>query len=78
MPERRPSRGEELYVRLEWLDRRKELLTLLAKELEESAIGAMLRLAPDDPDRLLDEIAEQLATQVREREAELAAALAQD
>ena len=77
VPERRPSRGEELYVRLEWLDRRKELLTLLAKELEESAIGAMLRLAPDDPDRLLDEIAEQLATQVREREAELAG-LAQD
>jgi hypothetical protein len=78
VPERRPSRGEELYARLEWLDRRKELLTLLAKELEESAIGAMLRLAPDDPDRLLDEIAEQLATQVREREAELAGVLAQD
>ncbi|WP_225634754.1 hypothetical protein [Streptomyces solaniscabiei] len=71
-PERRPSRGEELYVRLEWLDRRKELLTVLAKELEESAIGAMLRLAPDDPDRLLEEIAEQLAAQVAQREAELA------
>ncbi|MFU0243017.1 hypothetical protein ACKI1J_45890 [Streptomyces scabiei] len=78
VPERRPSRGEELYARLEWLDRRKELLTLLAKELEESAIGAMLRLAPDDPDRLLDEIAEQLATQVREREAELAGVLGQE
>jgi hypothetical protein len=32
----------------------------------------MLRLAPDDPDRLLEEIAEQLAAQVAEREAELA------
>ncbi|AOW87972.1 MULTISPECIES: hypothetical protein [Streptomyces] len=78
VPERRPSRGEELYARLEWLDRRKEMLTLLAKELEGSAIGAMLRLAPDDPDRLLEEIAEQLATQVREREAELAAVRGQD
>ncbi|MGW3973070.1 hypothetical protein ACWEFD_27650 [Streptomyces ardesiacus] len=78
VPERRPSRAEELYVRLEWLDRRKEMLTLLAKELEESAIGAMLRLAPADPDRLLEEIAEQLAAQVREREAELAGMLAQD
>ncbi len=38
-------------------------------------LRAMLRLAPDDPDRLLDEIGEQLARQVREREAELAAAL---
>ncbi|MGW4920924.1 hypothetical protein [Streptomyces parvulus] len=78
VPERRPSRGEELYARLEWLDRRKEMLTLLAKELEDSAIGAMLRLAPDDPDRLLEEIAEQLAAQVREREAELASALGRD
>ncbi|GHB24676.1 hypothetical protein GCM10010377_13320 [Streptomyces viridiviolaceus] len=76
-PERRPSRAEELYVRLEWLAQRKELLTVLAKELEEGAIGSMLRLAPDDPDRLLEEIAEQLAAQVGEREAELAAALGQ-
>ena len=45
---------------------------LAAKELEESAIGAMLRMAPEDPDRLLDEIAEQLLAQVAEREAELA------
>ncbi|MET9253596.1 hypothetical protein ACGFZL_04720 [Streptomyces sp. NPDC048182] len=75
VPERRPGRAEELYARLEWLDRRKEMLTLLAKELEDSAIGAMLRLAPDDPDRLLEEIAEQLAEQVSAREAELAEAL---
>jgi hypothetical protein len=70
--QRSPSRAEELYARLEWLAARKDLLTEVARELEESAIGGMLRLAPDDPDRLLDEIAEQLATQVREREAELA------
>jgi hypothetical protein len=68
-----PSRSEELYARLEWLARRKELLTVVQRELEESAIGAMLRLAPDDPDRLLEEIAEKLLADVAEREAELAA-----
>lgn len=71
-----PSESEELYARLEWLARRKELLTLVARQLEEGAIGSMLRLAPDDPDKLLEEIAGQLSTQVTEREAELAALLA--
>ncbi|MFG2757712.1 hypothetical protein [Streptomyces wuyuanensis] len=71
--EERLGEAEELYARLEWLARRKELLTVVAQDLEESAIGAMLRMAPDDPDRLLDEIAEQLLAQVSEREAELAA-----
>jgi hypothetical protein len=71
--ERRPSRSEELYARLEWLAQRKELLTLVARELEEGAIGSMLRLAPDDPDRLLEEIAEQLLAQVAEKQAELEA-----
>lgn len=71
--ERRPSHSEELYARLEWLSRRKELLTLVARELEEGAIGSMLRLAPDDPDALLEEIAEQLLAQVAQKEAELEA-----
>jgi len=75
--ERGPSRSEELYARLEWLAQRKELLTLVAKELEEGAIGSMLRLAPDDPDRLLDEIAEQLLSDVALREQELATLLEQ-
>src|SRR5690606_15292423 len=70
------SAAEELYARLEGLSQRKEMLTVLAKELEESAIGSMLRLAPDDPDGLLDEIAEQLRAQLAEREAELASLLA--
>ena len=73
--QRRPSRSEELYVRLEWLAQRKELLTLVAKELEDGPIAGMLRLAPDDPDGLLDEIADQLRRQLAEREAELAALL---
>ncbi|RLV01467.1 hypothetical protein CTZ27_13325 [Streptomyces griseocarneus] len=70
--ERRPSHAEELYARLEWLAQRKELLAQLAAELEGSAIGAMIKMAPDDPDRLLEEIAEGLAAQVAEREAHLA------
>ncbi|GAA0618522.1 J domain-containing protein [Streptomyces crystallinus] len=68
----RPSESEELYARLEWLAQRKELLAVLARELEESAIGSMLRMAPDDPDRLLEEIAEQLLAEVAGREAVLA------
>ncbi|MDI3420995.1 J domain-containing protein [Streptomyces luteolus] len=67
----RPSKSEELYARLEWLAQRKEMLTLVARDLEEGAIGSMLRMAPDDPDRLLEDIAEQLLAQVAEREAEL-------
>lgn len=70
--EERLSESEELYARLEWLAERKDMLSALARELEDSAIGAMLRMAPDDPDRLLEEIAEQLLTQVSERETELA------
>ncbi|GGZ98953.1 hypothetical protein GCM10010329_20670 [Streptomyces spiroverticillatus] len=72
VPETRLSASEELYARLEWLSQRKELLTVVARDLEESAIGSMLRMAPEDPDRLLEEIAEQLLAQVSEREAELA------
>ncbi|HWU04820.1 MAG TPA: hypothetical protein VN520_00150 [Streptomyces sp.] len=71
-PELRLSESEELYARLEWLSRRKELLTALAQELEESAIGSMLRMAPDDPDRLLDDIGEKLLAEVSQREDELA------
>ncbi|MFR9673034.1 hypothetical protein [Streptomyces sp. TR06-5] len=71
-PEREPHRAELLYARLEWLSARKEELVAMVRELEESAIGAMLRMAPDDPDRLLEEIAEKLLADVSEREARLA------
>ncbi|MEV4437717.1 hypothetical protein AB0K09_01665 [Streptomyces sp. NPDC049577] len=70
--QRRPSRAEELYARLEWLARRKEMLSELAAELEGSAIGAMIKMAPDDPDGLLAEIADGLLAQIAEREACLA------
>ncbi|MFF7752061.1 hypothetical protein ACFZCP_23025 [Streptomyces sp. NPDC007971] len=71
-PERRPSHAEELYVRLEWLAQRKELLTMVARELEDGAIAGMLRLAPDDPDALLEEIAGRLRADIEQREDQLA------
>ncbi|MGP3971766.1 hypothetical protein [Streptomyces sp. 6N223] len=66
----------ELTARLEWLAARKERLAEEAAALEASAIGAMLRLAPDDPDALLDQIAADLQRTLAAREAELAALLA--
>lgn len=73
---RETGETEELYARLEWLARRKEWLTIVARDLEEGAIGSMLRLAPDDPDALLEEIAGKLRAQMADREAELEALLA--
>ncbi|MGK5498411.1 hypothetical protein [Streptomyces sp. URMC 125] len=70
--EREEARSEELYARLEWLAHRRELLAQVVSGLEESAIGSMLKLAPDDPDGLLEEIAAQLRTQIAEKEAHLA------
>ncbi|MBJ7901980.1 hypothetical protein ABZW47_20960 [Streptomyces sp. NPDC004549] len=77
-PERQPSPADELYARLEWLSQRKELLTLVARELEDGAIAGMLRLAPDDPDSLLEEIAERLRSDIQHRENDLAALLTQE
>ncbi len=70
--ERRTGESEELYARLEWLAERKEMLAVIAAELEDSAIGAMIKMAPEDPDALLEEIAEKLLADVAEREAYLA------
>ncbi|KNB49155.1 J domain-containing protein [Streptomyces caatingaensis] len=69
---RRPDRAEELYARLEWLARRKEMLSAVAAELEASAIGSMIKMAPEDPDGLLEEVAAGLRAQIAEREARLA------
>jgi hypothetical protein len=67
-----PSEAELLHARLEWMAERKEKLAAEAAELDHSAIGQMMRLAPEDPDALLNEIAEQLLIQVAQREAKLA------
>ncbi|WP_059009989.1 J domain-containing protein [Streptomyces specialis] len=73
-PEHDPA--GELYARLEWLAERKELLADAAAALEDSAIGSMLRMAGDDPDAMLAEIAEELRRRVTGKEAELATLLA--
>ncbi|RMI36815.1 J domain-containing protein [Streptomyces triticirhizae] len=64
--------ADRLYARLEWLAARKELLADAAAALEDSAVGSMLRMAEDDPDALLDEVAEGLRRQIATKEAELA------
>ncbi len=66
---------EELAARLEWLARRKDLLAEAVAELEQSAIGSMLRMAQDDPDGLLTVIADDLHRTLASREAELATLL---
>jgi hypothetical protein len=71
LEEELPTEAEVLYARLEWLAERKETLAVIAADLEGSAIGQMMKLAPDDPDGLLNEIAESLLNQVAHREARL-------
>lgn len=70
------SRGEELAARLEWLAQRKEMLAKAAADLQAGPLASMLRLAPDDPDGLLADIAADLERTLAAREAELAALLA--
>jgi hypothetical protein len=77
VPEPDLPESELLYARLEWLAERKEALSAMVAEMEQSAIGAMLRMAPDDPDKLLEEIAEQLLEQFSGKEQELARLIAQ-
>lgn len=77
VPEPDLPESELLYSRLEWLAERKEALSAMVAEMEQSAIGAMLRMAPDDPDKLLEEIAEQLLEQFSGKEQELARLIAQ-
>lgn len=67
-----PTETDLLYARLEWLAERKDTLSALVVELDGGAIGQMMKLAPEDPDGLLNEIAEQLLNQVAQREARLA------
>ncbi|MEU3463368.1 hypothetical protein ABZ721_25915 [Streptomyces sp. NPDC006733] len=72
LEEELPTEAEVLYARLEWLAERKEALSVIATDLDSSAIGQMMKLSPDDPDGLLNEIAEQLLEQVGARETRLA------
>lgn len=65
--------------RLEWLRRRLEWLTAKIAEtaaeqvrLERTPMGELLALAPQDPDGLLEQLAEELLAKAADRQAELA------
>ncbi|MGA5817078.1 rhodanese-like domain-containing protein [Kitasatospora sp. NPDC094028] len=64
--------------RLDWLRRRLEWLTAKITEtateqvrLEQTPMGQLLALAPQDPDGLLEQLAEELLAKAAERQAEL-------
>jgi hypothetical protein len=71
------ERAEWLRSRLERLSARLRRLEALRAELTESPMGQLLMLLPEDPDALLEVLAEQLLATVAEREAELARVLAE-
>ncbi|GAA2134301.1 hypothetical protein GCM10009760_11430 [Kitasatospora kazusensis] len=66
-----PDRLGWLNQRLEWLTGKITQLATEQVRLENTAMGELLRLAPQDPDRLLEELAEQLLGKAAEQQAEL-------
>jgi hypothetical protein len=60
-----------LRQRLEWLTARLARVAATRAELAESPMGQLLMLLPDDPDALLNILAEQLLESVAGRQAEL-------
>ncbi|MDH6111983.1 rhodanese-related sulfurtransferase [Kitasatospora sp. MAP12-15] len=66
------DRGEWLLQRLEWLTGKIGELATEQVRLESTAMGSLLLLSPQDPDRLLEELAEQLLARAAEQQAELA------
>ncbi|MER5639596.1 rhodanese-like domain-containing protein [Kitasatospora sp. NPDC002227] len=72
-----PDRLAWLHERLEWLRGRIGALATEQVRLERTPMGELLRLAPAEPERLLEELAEQLLGQAAGRQAELARLLAE-
>lgn len=66
------GRARRLLGRLEWMRSRIGQLTEEHERLEASPMGQLRQLAPDDPDTLLLQLAEQLLAEVAKKEAELA------
>ncbi|MFB7662756.1 rhodanese-like domain-containing protein [Kitasatospora sp. NPDC056138] len=66
-----PDRLDWLRQRLDWLKAKIGQLAAEQVRLERSAMGELLLLAPQDPDGLLTELAEQLLAKAAERQAEL-------
>jgi hypothetical protein len=66
-----PERVAWLRQRLEWLDARLRRIEAARAELADSPMGQLLMLLPDDPDALLEVLADQLLESVAKRQAEL-------
>jgi len=66
-----PERLAWLRQRLDWLTARLRRIEEARAELVDSPMGQLLMLLPDDPDALLEVLAEQLLESVSTRQAEL-------
>jgi hypothetical protein len=66
-----PERSAWLRQRLDWLTARLRRIEATRAELVDSPMGQLLMLLPDDPDALLEVLAEQLLESVATRQAEL-------
>ncbi|MFJ8040198.1 rhodanese-like domain-containing protein [Kitasatospora sp. NPDC096147] len=66
-----PEREGWLLQRLDWLTVKIRGLAVEQVRLENSSMGELLRLAPQEPERLLEELAEQLLGRAADRQAEL-------
>ncbi|GAA3055282.1 hypothetical protein GCM10020229_78920 [Kitasatospora albolonga] len=66
-----PEREGWLLQRLDWLTVRIRNLAVEQVRLENSSMGELLRLAPQEPERLLEELAEQLLGRAAAQQAEL-------
>jgi len=63
-----PGRAEWLRGRLAWLTHRRTELATQREQLMEGAMGQLLQLAPQDPDGLLEHLADRLLYEVAEKE----------
>lgn len=63
-----PARTEWLRNRLAWLMHRRTELATQRDELMQGAMGQLLQLAPQDPDGLLEHLADRLLFEVAEKE----------
>ncbi|WP_316522162.1 rhodanese-like domain-containing protein [Kitasatospora brasiliensis] len=66
-----PDRTDWLRRRLDWLTAKIGETAAEQVRLEQTPMGQLLALAPQDPDRLLEQLAEELLAKAAERQAEL-------
>ncbi|MFF7992238.1 rhodanese-like domain-containing protein [Kitasatospora xanthocidica] len=66
-----PDRTDWLRRRLDWLTAKITETATEQVRLEQTPMGQLLALAPQDPDRLLEQLAEELLAKAADRQAEL-------